>query len=58
MEVSSIMVQQMYQSVQTTTNMIKQTAKNDAAVLQLVEQAIQMTPDTTSGRGQNLNMVL
>jgi|GEM_PF-5342770 len=58
MDVASVMVQQLYQVAQANVAMIKQTAKNDAAVLQLVEQAIEMTPDPTSSRGQNLNIVV
>jgi len=62
MDVSSVMVQQMAQQVSSTTNMLKQSAKNNETAVGIVQQALDMAKDanskTTETRGQNLNMLV
>lgn len=62
MSVTSVMVQQMAQQVNSTVNMVKQASESDKTAVGLLQQAVDLAKEenakTTATRGQNLNMLL
>lgn len=60
MDVSSVMVQQMYQQVNSTVSMLKQSANSGQTAVQLVGQAVNMAEESnkTATRGQNIDILV
>lgn len=56
MDVSNIVLQQGLGQTNAGISAIKNAAKNEGAIVQLIEQAIQSAP--SGGRGQNLDITV